>query len=214
MMKPDRQLAEKLLNISAIKLQPDMPFVWGSGWNSPIYNDNRRLLSYPDIRNYVKTELAKNIVEHFDGVDAIASVSTAAISIGAIVADTLGLPFAYVRETPMDHGLENLIEGNLRPGHKVVMVEDIIATAGGTMKAAEVLANAGCEVLGGVAIFNYEFPMAVKRLNNANIDMVSLCTYNVMVETALATDYIQPEDVETLKEWRKDPANWVPERSR
>ena len=162
MMKPDRQLAEKLLNISAIKLQPDMPFVWGSGWNSPIYNDNRRLLSYPDIRNYVKTELAKNIVEHFDGVDAIASVST----------------------------------------------------AGGTMKAAEVLTNAGCEVLGGVAIFNYEFPMAVKRLNNANIDMVSLCTYNVMVETALATDYIQPEDVETLKEWRKDPANWVPERSR
>ena len=182
MMKPDRQLAEKLLNISAIKLQPDMPFVWGSGWNSPIYNDNRRLLSYPDIRNYVKTELAKNIVEHFDGVK--------------------------------DHGLENLIEGNLRPGHKVVMVEDIIATAGGTMKAAEVLTNAGCEVLGGVAIFNYEFPMAVKRLNNANIDMVSLCTYNVMVETALATDYIQPEDVETLKEWRKDPANWVPERSR
>ena len=145
-----------------------------------------------------------------DGVDAIASVSTAAISIGAIVADTLGLPFAYVRDTPKDHGLENLIEGNLRPGHKVVMVEDIIATAGGTMKAAEVLSNAGCEVLGGVAIFNYEFPMAVKRLNNANIDMVSLCTYNVMVETALATDYIQPEDVETLKEWRKDPANWVP----
>ena len=130
------------------------------------------------------------------------------------MADTLGLPFAYVRDTPKDHGLENLIEGNLRPGHKVVMVEDIIATAGGTMKAAEVLTNAGCEVLGGVAIFNYEFPMAVKRLNNANIDMVSLCTYNVMVETALATDYIQPEDVETLKEWRKDPANWVPKRSR
>ena len=211
MTAPDRLLAEKLLNISAIKLQPQMPFVWGSGWNSPIYNDNRRLLSYPDVRNFVKVELAKHIVEHFDHADVIASVSTAAISIGAIVADALDKPFVYVRETPKDHGLENLIEGNLRPGQKVVMLEDIIATAAGTLRAAEVIRQAGCEVLGGVAIFNYEFPMAVKRLNNANIDMVSLCTYNVMIETALATDYIEESDVEALKEWRKDPANWIPD---
>ncbi len=211
MTAPNRLLAEKLLSISAIKLQPQMPFVWGSGWNSPIYNDNRRLLSYPDVRNFVKVELAKHIIEHFDHADVIASVSTAAISIGAIVADSLDKPFVYVRETPKDHGLENLIEGNLRPGQKVVMLEDIIATAGGTLRAAEVIRQAGCEVLGGVAIFNYEFPMAVKRLNNANIDMVSLCTYNIMIETALETDYIEESDVEALKEWRKDPANWVPD---
>lgn len=212
MKTPDRQLAEKLLKISAIKLQPDMPFVWGSGWNSPIYNDNRRILSYPDVRNYIKVELAKNIVEHFPSADVVASVSTASISIGAIVADALGLPFVFVRETPKDHGLENLIEGNLRPGQKAVMVEDIIATAGGTLRASRIIADAGCEVLGGVAVFNYEFPMAVKRLRDANIDTISLCTYNVMIETALDMDYIQKNDEETLKEWRKDPANWVPSR--
>lgn len=210
MKTPDRQLAEKLLKISALKLQPDIPFVWGSGWNSPIYNDNRRILSYPDVRNYVKVELAKNILEHFEGAQVVASVSTAAISIGAIVADALGLPFVYVRDTPKDHGLENLIEGNLRPGQKVVMVEDIVSTGGGSIKAAEIISNAGCEVLGGVAIINYEFPMAVKRLSDANIDVYALCTYSAMVQTALETDYIRPEDVEALKEWRKDPANWVP----
>lgn len=211
MTKPDRQLAEKLLKISAIKLQPDIPFVWGSGWNSPIYNDNRRILSYPDVRNYVKVEIAKNIIEHFGNADVIASVSTASIPLGALVADTLGLPFIFVRETPKDHGLENLIEGNLKPGQKVAMIEDVISTAGGTLRATEVINNAGGEVLGGVAVFHYEFPMAVKRLNDTNVDMIALCTYNSMVEAAVDMKYIEPGDVETLKAWRKDPANWVPD---
>lgn len=210
MKKPDLQLAEKLLKISAIKLQPDIPFVWGSGWNSPIYNDNRRILSYPDVRNYVKIELSKHVIEEFGQVDVIASVSTASIPIGAIVADSLDLPFIFVRERPKDHGLENLIEGNLKPGQKVVLVEDIVSTAGGCLKASEVIRNAGGEVLGGVTIFHYEFPRALKRLHDANLDIISLCTYNAMVEVALDMDYIQPGDVETLKEWRKDPANWVP----
>lgn len=212
MKTPDRQLAEKLLKISALKLQPDMPFVWGSGWNSPIYNDNRRILSYPDVRSFVKVELAKNILEHYGDVQAVASVSTASISLGALVADVLGLPFVYVRDTPKDHGLENLIEGNLRPGQKVVMVEDIISTGGGCLRASEIIKNAGCDVLGAVAVINYEFPRSVKRLRDANIDVVSLCTYSAMVATALETDYIQPGDEEALKEWRMDPANWVPNR--
>lgn len=212
MKTPARQLSEKLLKISALKFQPDMPFVWGSGWNSPIYNDNRRILSYPDVRNYVKVEMARNVLDHFDGVQVIAGVSTAAISIGALVADVLGLPFVYIRDTPKDHGLENLIEGNLRPGQKAVMIEDIVSTGGGCLKAAEVITGAGCDVLGGVCIINYEFPRSVKRLCDANIDIVSLCTYSEMVQTALETDYIHPEDEEALKEWRKDPANWVPKR--
>lgn len=210
MKKPDRILAEKLLQISAIKLQPDIPFVWGSGWNSPIYNENPRLLSYPDIRNLIKVEMAKIIVEHFPEVDAVASVSTGAIPIGAIVADVLGLPFLFVRSTPKDHGLENLIEGNLKPGQKVVLVDDLISTGASSVKAAEALRLAGGEVLGLTAIFNYEFPMAVKRLRDENIQLIPLVNYSSMLEVALESDYIRPEDIETLQEWRKDPANWVP----
>ena len=210
MKNPDRLLAEKLLKINAIKLQPEIPFVWGSGWNSPIYNDNRRVLSYADVRNYVKVEMAKIIVERFGNADVIASVSTGAIAIGAIVADTLGLPFVFLRDTPKDHGLENLIEGNLRPGQKVVMVDDIVSTGASSIRAAEIIQNAGAEVVGGVAVFNYEFPMAIKRLRDENIDLESLSTYSVMLEAALDLDYITPADMDTLKEWRKDPANWVP----
>lgn len=211
MKNPERLLAEKLLQISAVKLQPDLPFVWGSGWNSPIYNDNRRILSYPDVRNFIKVEMAKIILENYDEADVVAAVSTAAIPFGMLVADTLGLPFVYVRSTPKDHGLENLIEGDLRPGQRVVLVEDIVATGGGSLKAAETVVNAGCEVEGGVCVFNYEFPLAVKRLRDVNVHMHSLCSYNVLVETAIDIEYIQADDESTLKEWRKDPANWVPE---
>lgn len=210
MKKPDRILAEKLLQISAIKLQPDIPFVWGSGWNSPIYNENPRLLSYPDLRNLIKVEMAKVIVENFPEADAIASVSTGAIPMGAIVADTLGLPFLFVRSTPKDHGLENLIEGNLKPGQKVVLVDDLISTGASSVKAAEVIRLAGGEVLGLTAIFNYEFPMAVKRLRDEDITLIPLVNYSSMLEVALEIDYIRPEDLKTLQEWRKDPANWVP----
>ncbi len=210
MKKPDRLLAEKLLHISAIKLQPDIPFVWGSGWNSPIYNENPRILSYPDIRNLIKVEMAKVIIEQFPEVDAIASVSTGAIPIGAIVADTLGMPFLFVRSKPKDHGLENLIEGNLKPGWKVVLIDDLISTGASSVKASNEIRLAGGEVEGLIAIFNYEFPMAVKRLRDENITLIPLVNYSDMLDVAVKTDYIRPEDLVTLQEWRKDPANWVP----
>ncbi len=210
MKKTDHQLAEKLLQISAIKLQPDIPFVWGSGWNSPIYNENPRLLSYPDVRNLIKIEMAKVIVEQFPDADAIASVSTGAIPIGAIVADTLGMPFLFVRSKPKDHGLENLIEGNLKPGWKVVLIDDLISTGASSVKASGEIRLAGGEVVGLVAIFNYEFPMAVKRLRDENITLIPLVNYSDMLDVALKAEYIRPEDLVTLQEWREDPASWVP----
>lgn len=210
MKTPDRLLAEKLLHIGAIKLQPDIPFVWGSGWNSPIYNENPRILSYPDIRNLIKVEMAKVIIEQFPDVDAIASVSTGAIPIGAIVADTLGMPFLFVRSKPKDHGLENLIEGNLKPGWKVVLIDDLISTGASSVKASNEIRLAGGEVEGLIAIFNYEFPMAVKRLRDENITFIPLVNYSEMLDVAVKTDYIRQEDLVALQEWRKDPANWVP----
>lgn len=210
MKTPAQLLAEKLLQISAIKLQPSNPFVWASGWNSPIYTDNRKTLSYPDIRNLIKVEMSRMIIENFDGVDAIAGVATGAIAIGALVADTLGLPYCYVRSSPKDHGLENLIEGNLKPGQKVVVIEDLVSTGGSSLKAVEAIRNAGCEVIGMTAIFTYEFPISIKRFHEANVTLLTISNYSAMLEAALATDYIRPEDVETLKEWRKDPAAWMP----
>lgn len=203
-------LAEKLLQISAIKLQPNNPFVWASGWNSPIYNDNRRILSYPDIRNFVKIEYAKAILENFNEVEAIAGVATGARAIGAIVADTLGLPYVYVRDTPKDHGLENSIEGNLKPGTKVVVIEDLVSTGGSSLKTVELLQNYGTEVIGMTCLFDYKFPMAVKRFHEANITLISLCDYSTMIEVAEETNYISKNEAETLREWREDPAGWMP----
>lgn len=211
MKKPDRILAEKLLQISAIKLQPQNPFVWASGWNSPIYNDNRRILSYPDIRSLVKIEFARMILEAYPDSQAIAGVATGAIAMGALVADVLGLPYVYVRSTPKDHGLENLIEGNLKPGTKVVVIEDLISTGGSAIKTVEELRNYGCEVVGMVCLFNYQFPMAVKRFREADVNLVSLCTYSTMLEAAEEINYISPSEADALREWRKDPADWTPE---
>lgn len=211
MKKPDRLLAEKLLQISAIKLQPENPFMWGSGWNSPIYIENPRILSYPDVRNLIKVEMAKTVIENFPDADSIASVSIGAISIGTIVADVLGLPFLFVRSTPKDHGLENLIEGNLKPGQKVVLVDDLISTGASSVKATEVIRLAGGDVLGLTAVFNYEFPMAVKRLRDENIQLIPMVNYSTLLEVALETQYIRQADIQTLQEWRKDPANWVPD---
>ena len=211
MKKPERILAEKLLQISAIKLQPQNPFVWGSGWNSPIYNDNRRILSYPDIRNYVKVEFARVILENFPEAEAIAGVATGAIAFGAIVADVLGLPYVYVRSTPKDHGLENLIDGNLKPGTKVVVIEDLVSTGGSSLKAVDVVRTYGCEVVGMACLFNYQFPMAVKRFRDANVNLVSLCNYSTMIEVAEETNYISQSEAEALREWREDPADWIPQ---
>ncbi|MBD5201226.1 MAG: orotate phosphoribosyltransferase [Bacteroidales bacterium] len=204
----EKLLAEKLLQITAIKLQPENPFVWASGWNSPIYTDNRKTLSYPDVRNFIKVEMARIILEKYPDAQYVAGVATGAIAIGAIVADTLGLPYIYVRSTPKDHGLENLIEGNLKPGSKVVVIEDLVSTGGSSLKAVEAIRAAGCDVVGMTAIFTYEFPISTRRFAENNVELTALSNYTAMLEAALATDYIRPEDVETLKEWRKDPASW------
>ena len=205
-----RLLAEKLLKISALKLQPANPFVWASGWNSPIYTDNRRTLSYPEVRSFIKVELTRIIMEQFPEAEAIAGVATGAIAQGALVADMLGLPYAYVRSTPKDHGLENLIEGDLRQGQKVVVIEDLVSTGKSSLKAVEAIRNAGCEVAGMVALFTYGFPVAEENFAEAGVKLVTLSNYNAMLEVALNTKYITEADLETLHQWREDPANWTP----
>lgn len=213
MEKPHKLLAEKLLHISAIKLQPESPFVWASGWNSPIYTDNRVALSYPDVRNFIKVELARMVIENFPNANAIAGVATGAIAIGALVADVLGMPYVYVRNAPKDHGLENMIEGNLRPGSKVVVVEDLVSTATSSLNAVAAIVMAGCQVEGMVSIFDFEFPEAVKRISDANLTLVPLIRYSEMLEVASAIDYITPLELEALRQWREDPASWTPEAS-
>lgn len=209
MKQVETLLAEKLLKVSAIKLQPSNPFTWASGWNSPIYTDNRITLSYPEIRSFIKVELCRVIEERFPEANCVAGVATGAIAQGALVADTLGLPYVYVRSSPKDHGLENLIEGNLVPGKKVVVVEDLISTGGSSLKAVQAIRNAGCEVVGMVAMFSYGFPVAQKAFRDADVELVTLSNYNAMLEAALATNYIREEDLETLREWRKDPSVWT-----
>ena len=156
--------------------------------------------------------MCRLILENFGDADAVAGVATGAIAQGALVADTLGLPYVYVRSTPKDHGLENLIEGNLKPGQKVVVIEDLISTGGSSLKAVQAIRNAGCEVVGMAAIFTYGFPVAEEAFDKANVKLLTLSNYNSMLEAALATGYIKDEDVETLKEWRKDPATWYPNK--
>ena len=203
-----KMLAGKLLDIKAIKLQPQDLFTWASGWKSPFYCDNRKTLSYPDLRTYVKLELTHTILAHFPEVEAVAGVATGAIPQGALVADALGLPFVYIRNKPKDHGLENLIEGELRPGMKVVVVEDLISTGGSSLKAVEAIRKNACEVIGMVASYSYGFPVAKQAFEDAKVELVTLTDYDHVVEEALETGYIANEDVELLNEWRKDPANW------
>lgn len=208
MKNVDRLLAEKLLKIGAIILQIDNPFTWASGWNSPIYTDNRKTLSYPDIRSFIKIELCRTILENFKDVDLIAGVATGAIAQGALVADELGLPYVYVRSTPKDHGLENLIEGTIKPGQKVLVIEDLISTGQSSLKAVEAVRSAGGVVQGMVALFSYGFPVAEENMRKAKVKLISLSNYNAMIDAAVASGYIQNSDVETLREWRTDPANW------
>ena len=203
-------LAKKLLKIKAVKLQPANPFTWASGWKSPIYCDNRKTLSYPALRNFIKLELARTIIENFENATTIAGVATGAIAQGAMVADELHLPFVYIRSTPKDHGLENLIEGDLKPGSKVVIVEDLISTGGSSLKAVEAVRNAGCDVFGMVAIFTYGFNVSEKKFKEAKVKCITLCDYETILDEALKTDYIEESDLKTLQEWRKDPANWNP----
>lgn len=204
----EKLTADKLLSIRAIKLQPSNPFTWASGWKSPIYCDNRKLISYPRIRTFIKTELCRLIIENFTDVDAIAGVATGAIAPGAIVADALGLPFVYIRSTPKDHGLENLIEGELKPGSKVVVVEDLVSTGSSSLKAVEAIRKDGSEVIGMVANFTYGFPIATEKFNAANVKLLTLTNYDAVLEEALRIDYIAESDLDTLQEWREAPADW------
>ena len=207
----EKSVAEKLLKIKAVKLQPNNPFVWASGWNSPIYCDNRKTLSYPQLRSYIKIELARLILEMYPDVEVIAGVATGAIAQGALVADALGLPFVYVRPTPKDHGLENMIEGDLRPKQKVVVIEDLISTGGSSLKAVEAIRNDGSEVLGMVAIFTYGFPVATAKFKQAKVKLTTLCTYDAVLSEALSTNYISVDDIEALQEWRQNPSTWKTE---
>ena len=205
----EKLFAEKLLKVKAIKLQPSNPFTWASGWKSPFYCDNRKTLSYPALRNFVKLEICRIILEKFGQVDAIAGVATGAIAQGALVAEELNLPFVYVRSSPKDHGLENLIEGELRPGMKVVVIEDLISTGGSSLKAVEAIRRDGCEVIGMIASYTYGFPVAVEAFKNANVELVTLTNYEAVLEVAVKTGYINEEDVALLDAWRKDPAHWT-----
>ena len=204
----EKIFAAKLLKVKAIKLQPTNPFTWASGWKSPFYCDNRKTLSYPGLRSFVKIEIGRLISERFPEADAIAGVATGAIPQGALVADLLALPFVYVRSKPKDHGLENLIEGELRPGMKVVVVEDLISTGGSSLKAVEAIRNNGCEVCGMVAAYTYGFDVATEAFKAANVKLVTLTNYEAVVAEAVRTGYIDAADVDVLNEWRKDPAHW------
>jgi len=208
----ERLVAEKLLKIKAVKLQPANPFTWASGWKSPIYCDNRKTLSYPEIRTFIKLQLARVIIEKYENVDAIAGVATGAIAQGALVADELGLPFVYIRSTPKDHGLENLIEGELKPGSKVVIVEDLVSTGGSSLKAVEAVRNFGCDVIGMVAIFTHGFPQSTSAFKAAQVQLTTLSNYDAVVEEGLRTGYIDEDEIATLQEWRKDPAKWDPDK--
>ncbi len=204
----EKKVAEKLLKIKAIKLQPNNPFIWASGWKSPIYCDNRKTLSYPQIRNFIKIELTHLILEMYPEVEVIAGVATGAIAQGALVADALGLPFVYIRSTPKDHGLENMIEGDLRPKQKVVVIEDLISTGGSSLKAVEAIRNDGSEVLGMLAIFTYGFPVAEQKFKQAKVKLTTLCNYDEVLAHALSINYISESEITTLQEWRKNPSVW------
>ena len=205
----EKIFAEKLLKVKAIKLQPEQPFTWASGWKSPFYCDNRKTLAFPALRTFVNLQLSRIVAELYPEADAIAGVATGAIAQGALVADELALPFAYVRSKPKDHGMANLIEGDLQPGMKVVVVEDLISTGGSSLKAVEALRQHGCEVLGMVAAYTYGFPVAEDAFAAAGVTLTTLTNYEAVVETALQTGYIEQSHVPMLAAWRKDPANWM-----
>ncbi len=203
-----KQFAQKLMDIKAIKLQPNEPFTWASGWKSPIYTDNRKTLGHPSLRSFVKLELCHVIQENFPEADAVAGVATGAIAQGALVAEELGLPYCYVRPKPKDHGMGNQVEGEIKKGSKVIVVEDLISTGGSSLKAVAALREYGVEVIGMVASFTYGFPVAEEAFREANVKLITLSDYNAVVEQAAETGYIKEEEKAVLAEWRKDPSVW------
>ncbi len=200
--------AELLLQINAIKLNPSKPFLWASGWHSPIYCDNRLTLSFPAIRNYIRDEFSKQIESLYGKPDVIAGVATGAIGIGILVAEELGLPFVYVRPEPKKHGRQNQIEGFLQKGQNVVVVEDLISTGNSSLLAVEALREAGANVKGMVAIFSYGFDVATENFATANVSLNTLSNYENLLNLAVEKKYITEEEQITLQEWRKSPSTW------
>ena len=202
------EVTKKLLEINTIKIQPSNPFTWASGWKSPIYCDNRKILSYPATRTYIRDQFVEVVKEKYPEAEVIAGVATGAIAIGALVAEVLGLPFIYVRAKPKGHGLENLIEGDLEPHKKVVVIEDLVSTGISSLKAAEAVNNFGGNVIGMAAIFTYNFPLAQENFKKAKIELTSLSRYQVLIDTAVEISEITPDQVDTLMKWREDPSVW------
>jgi orotate phosphoribosyltransferase len=209
-MTNEKAVAEKLLQINAIRLNPQQPFTWASGWKSPIYCDNRKTLSFPYIRDFVKSELCNIIFEQFPDAGLLAGVATAGIAWGAMAADQLKLPFIYVRPKPKDHGLGNQIEGYYEAGQKVVVIEDLISTGKSSLQVCDVLKNQGLQIEGMVSIFTYGFPVAAEAFKNAGVKLTSLTNYETLVALAIEKGIIGAGEENTLLNWRKDPAGWKP----
>ncbi|WP_343636388.1 orotate phosphoribosyltransferase [Fluviicola sp.] len=209
-LNKDRALkvAEFLLQIKAVKLQPNSPFTWASGWKSPIYCDNRITLSFPAIRTYIRQGYADAILEHFGKPDIIAGVATGGIAQGALVAQELGIPFIYVRSSAKAHGMGNMIEGHFEKGQRVVVIEDLISTGGSSLQAVKALKEAGLEVKGLVAIFTYGFDISMKNFANAECPFVTLTDYDHLIDQALKSDYVTDSDIDSLREWKINPDNW------
>jgi orotate phosphoribosyltransferase len=203
-----KKTAEFLLQIKAVKLNKNEPFTWASGWKSPIYCDNRKTLSYPKIRTYIRQEFAELIREEIGEVDVIAGVATGAIANGALVAEELGKPFVYIRSASKGHGMQNKIEGAIESGQSVVVIEDLVSTGGSSLKAVEALRAAGCNVKALIAIFTYGFDVSENAFDEANCRLITLTDYEIMIEQAVDSGYITEADVESLKEWRKSPDTW------
>ena len=203
-----KKIAEQLLQIRAIKLQLDKPFIWASGWKSPIYCDNRISLSYPKVRTYIRQELVSAIEKQYNKPQVIAAVATAAIAQGALVAEAMGLPFVYVRAAAKDHGRKNLIEGEIRDDQSVVVIEDLISTGQSSLKAVDALREAGFNVKGMISIFNYGFDLSRQNFENAQCPLISLCDYTELINQALESGYIKEDDVEILQQWRNAPELW------
>lgn len=207
-MSTASNFAEKLLQIKALKISPDAPFTWASGWKSPVYCDNRKLLSFPHVRDYVKSELANTIMDHFPEAESLAGVATAGIPHGTLAADLLRLPFIYVRSKPKGHGLTNQIEGVLTEGQKVVVIEDLVSTGMSSLEAVEALRAAGADVIGMCALFTYGFPQAAEAFEKANVKLITLSNYDALVDVGINQNIIKEDTLESLKQWRLSPSTW------
>lgn len=208
-MTNEKAVAARLLQVEAIKLSPNKPYTWASGWKSPIYCDNRRVLSFPYDRDFIKSELCSVIFEKFPEATAIAGVATAGIAWGAMAADQLKLPFLYVRPKPKEHGLGNQIEGAVEKGQKILIIEDLISTGKSSLQVCDVLKEAGVEVIGMVSIFNYGFSQAADAFESAGIKLISLTNYGVLIDLALQNNMVNPKELEMLLSWRENPSEWT-----